>query len=116
MMYKRPLSLDYKSEKLEAVRKIICRELINKSQCNHTIEYCAVTQNEVAARHGKLCDREMKPDKSVPASSKKYTFSRTGNFWHCLLLGGKIGHGKELHWFVSSCFEIFTVGTYYFSK
>ena len=48
MLYKCPLSLDYKSEKLGAIRKIIHRELMNKSQRFHTPKHFTAARTDLA--------------------------------------------------------------------
>lgn len=78
MRYKSPWSLEYQSEKLEAIRKIIHRELVLKSQLSHTSEHRQVPE-PLSSRHGKLCQRAKKRRKSEPTSFEKHTFPRTGD-------------------------------------
>lgn len=55
MVYKCPLSLGYKSENLEAIKKVTHRELTKKSQPIHKREHRATASNNVTADDGKVC-------------------------------------------------------------
>lgn len=55
MVYKCPLLLGYKSENLEAIKKVTHRELTKKSQPIHMREHRANASNNGTPDDGKVC-------------------------------------------------------------